>query len=249
MRALPLFWRGGDFDLFVFVVTETDRLFHFLYPSLEDQSHPWHGRCLDFMARVDECAGRVLELYEGLEGPKRFMAVADHGFTASRTEVDLNAWLAGRGLLSKVAPPRDEWDARVIGHESKAFALDPGRVYIHRASRFARGQVDEAGAEVLAREIRDELAGLTFAGERVMEDVFFGRELYDGPLKDRAPDLVCLARPGFDLKAKFDRAEVFGSFGRHGCHTARGAIFHDSEGARPARLRDVGREILDWLEA
>jgi predicted AlkP superfamily phosphohydrolase/phosphomutase len=243
-RALDLLWPDLDWDLFVFVLTETDRLFHFLFPALTDPAHPWRGPCLELLREWDLLIGETLDRWEALPGPKRLMVVADHGFTTLRTEVDLNAWLRKQGLLRLAGAPENEWDASVVAPDSAAFALDPGRIYLNTTQRFPRGSLRSEQARKLLPVIRSGLESLTFQGERVMERVFTGEELYPGPRLDRAPDLVCLARPGFDCKAKFDREDVFGTFGRTGAHSAHGAIFFDSEGFRPARMRDAGAEIL-----
>ena len=258
-RALSLLWPDLAWDLFVFVLTETDRLFHFLYPAVEDPGHPLHRACLGLLARWDRVIGEVLTRFAALPEPKRLLVLADHGFTTLRTEVDVNAFLAARGLLDLAPLPggvlvgeragseEAEWQADRITARTRAFALDPGRVYLHDA-RFARGPLSPAEAARLLPEVRAALLDLRFEGEPVLEAVHLGRELYAGAMAQRAPDLVCQARPGFDLKAKFNRAEVFGRFGRTGAHTARGAFFYDSLGTKPGRVREVGREVLRWFD-
>jgi len=251
-RALDLLWPDLAWDVFVFVLTETDRLFHFLYPAVLDATHPLHDACLDFLSAWDCLIAELLERFEALPSPKRLLVLADHGFTALRQEVDLNAWLRRQGWLRLGAPPAHELDARSVLPETRAFALDPGRIYLHVRDHFSRGQLRQSEAGALLRELREALLGLTCAGEPVMEEVFFGDELYPGAAQrfgpgwrgDVPPDLVCLARPGFDLKAKFDRNEVFGLYGRLGTHSAADAFFWDSQGSAPARVRDVGQEVL-----
>lgn len=242
--ALDMLWPDLGWDLFVFVLTETDRLFHFLFTAVTDELHPLHKGCMDFLRDWDALLGDFLDRFEALPDPKRLMVLADHGFTELKTEVCLNTWLTGHGLMSLDFPPESEWDSSKISSQARAFALDPGRIYLHRRSRFSRGCLRDEDADRLALDIKAELEGLTHEGERVMERVFTGAELYAGPMRERAPDLVCLAHPGYDLKAKFGRTEVFGFYGRTGAHTMRGAIWYDSHGSRPARMRDVGKEIL-----
>jgi len=170
--------------------------------------------------------------------------------------VDLNRVLIDAGLLRLDRPARDEWDAGVISAESRAFALDPGRIYLHRRSRFARGTVAEADVPALKREVRELLLGLTCPGDaqelaqgltcapqRVMNRVLDGQEVYEGA--PDAPDLICVPEPGLDLKAKFDRTTVFGHYGRHGMHRPEDAFFYDTHGGEPQRLRDVGALVLD----
>lgn len=247
--ALDLLWPDLAWDLFVCVLTETDRLFHFLFPAVERPEHPLHEACLAFLARWDELLGEILARYDALPEPKRLLALADHGFCALTQEVDVNRVLAEAGFLRLARPARDEWDAGVIGPESRAFALDPGRIYLHRQGRFARGRVAQADAPALARDLRDLLLGLTFQGRRVMNRVLDGRELYHGRAAADAPDLVCVPEPGFDLKAKFDRDRIFGLHGRFGMHRPEDAFFYDSGGGlpvgRPARVRDAGRLVLE----
>ncbi len=243
--AFEIMWPDLAWDLFVQVFTETDRLFHFLLPAVSDEGHPLHTACMEFMRLWDKAVGQVLERYESLPEPKRLMVLADHGFTELKTEVDLNAWLRQEGLLHQTSMPKNEWDSSTISSETTAFALDPGRIYLHTRDRFSRASLSRQQTRPSKERIITGLMALTLNGERVIEEVFEAEKLYPGPMLDRAPDLVCQARPGFDLKAKFNRNTVFGHFGRFGTHTVDGAIFYDSNGAQPLRMRDTGRLILD----
>ncbi|MBG0778239.1 MAG: alkaline phosphatase family protein [Desulfovibrionaceae bacterium] len=265
--ALDLLWPDLAWDLFVFVLTETDRLFHFLFPVVltamrpsHDAAHPLHDAVLGLLAEWDALVGAVLDRWDALPGPKEFIALADHGFAALRTEVDLNAWLRAEGFLRVPAHAPDagrELDATGLGPDSAAFALDPGRIYLHTADRFARGAPWGAESprarETLAR-IRRGLCALTWEGEPVMERVWTADELYAGPRRAFAPDLICEPRPGFDLKAKFDRAAVFGRFGRTGTHTASDVFYyrHGREGGvpddpTPPTPAGVGAAVLEWF--
>jgi len=244
--AMNLMWPDLAWNLFVIVHTETDRLFHFLFDALTSRTHPLHGACLEFMRDWDRQIGRILDRYRDLPGPKRLMVLADHGFTRLKTEVDINAWLKKQGLLI-TGPPANELDASCITGHSKALAMDPGRVYIHTRKRFARGAVEQADARELRARIKHGLANLTWNGEPVMQKVHEAEKLYPGPHLARAPDLVCEPKPGFGLTAKFDREEIFGLYGRTGCHTPDGAIFYDDSGARSRCLRDTGSEVLKFF--
>ncbi len=243
--ALDLLWPDLAWDQFFFILTETDRLGHFLFPALTDQLHPWRNDCLAFMAAWDRLIGRVLERYDALPGPKRLLVMADHGFTALDQEVDLNVWLREQGLLRMAARPSSEWDASVLTPSTKAFALDPGRIYLHTRDRFARGQLSRAEAERLSHDIEQALTALTCQGRRVIRHVLRGTDIYHGPLAPLAPDLVLVPEPGFDLKGKFDRFKLFGRFGRQGMHTADDVFFYDSDAAPAHTPTDVGRLILD----
>ena len=197
------------------------------------------------MAAWDGLVGRFLSRYEDLPGPKRLVVMADHGFTELVQEVDLNAWLQGLGLLRLSRPPASEWDTDAIGPGTRAFALDPGRIYLHTKDRFARGCLGRDEAEQLASELARALTGLTWKGRRVVRSVHRGRDLYHGPQAHLAPDLILVPERGFDLKGKFGRREVFGHFGRQGMHTADDVFFFDSMAAQARTPTDVGRLILE----
>ncbi|WP_237559942.1 alkaline phosphatase family protein [Desulfohalovibrio reitneri] len=139
--ALDLLWDDLDWDCFCLVLTETDRLFHFLLPAALDPDNHLFAPITAVLRQWDELVGEVLERHHDLPEPKRFITVADHGFTETITEVDLNAVLRDMGLLRLRHEPRDEWDTTAIDPASRAFALDPSRVYIHTSDRFPHGPV------------------------------------------------------------------------------------------------------------
>ena len=244
LMALELLWPDLAWDLFVIVFTETDRLFHFLFPALTDENHPLHSECMEFMRDLDKAVGQILDRFDRLPEPKRLIMLADHGFTRLKTEVDLNAWLASAGFLKFDHKPGHELDASTISADCQAFALDAGRIYLHRRLKFARGKVTDMDGPKILQEIKAGLMNLSYAGERVFERIFTKNELYPGTKHHLAPDLICLPNPGFDLKGKFDRQEVFGHFGRLGCHTVQDTFFYDSQGFTPLKLRQIGQEIL-----
>src|SRR5205807_2603670 len=71
---------------------------------------------------------------------------SDHGFAPVRAEVHRNHWLAEEGFLrfGGVQPG----SLADIGSGTVAFALDPGRIYLHRKGRYPLGEVsprDEPG--------------------------------------------------------------------------------------------------------
>jgi predicted AlkP superfamily phosphohydrolase/phosphomutase len=245
--ALEMLWDGGEFDVFMLVLTETDRLLHFFFPAVAHPEHRLHGAVLDLLTDWDRLIGLVLDRYETLPEPRRLIALADHGFVELETEFDLNVWLAGKGLLRTQPGASDEYDARIVPHHTAAFALDPGRVYINIKERFARGVFHEHVAEKLAGELRQELLAIVHDGAPVMAAVHLRGEIYSGRQVRRAPDLVCVPRPGISLTAKFNRTELTGRFGRYGCHSPADALWCDTQGSRPARVSDAGAVVAAYL--
>ncbi len=243
--ALNLLWPDLGWDLFVYVLTETDRLFHFLYPAVENPDEPLHAACAAFLGEWDQLIGVFLDCYEALPGPKRLLALADHGFGHLRTECDINAWLREHGLL-RTGQPAHALDGSCIAHESAAFALDPGRIFLHDA-RFSRGHSTLDRGRLL-QEIQQGLLSLSWNGTPVMGAVHVGNELYPSSNHSHTPDLVCEPAAGFDLKAKFDRSDLFSVHGRRGTHRLDDVLFCDSLGEKAERVRDVGRTVLSHFQ-
>lgn len=265
--ALRLLWPDLGWNLFVLVLTETDRLFHFLWDAVADAGHPLHPACMEFLAQWDALVGEVLDLTRALSAhdgrPVRLLALADHGFGPVRAEVDLNAWLRERGLLRQITPGGvercGESDAATLHPDSAALALDPGRVYLRTRRRFPDGTLDDAAGQRLAERLRRELPQLTFEGTPVFRAVLTADEVYGPetpgqssagpPMRWAAPDLVCVPAYGFDLKAKWNRAQVFGlpeQYGRTGTHTPDNAFWYDSQpdDTAPVSVRDAGAAVL-----
>ncbi|MFP4108281.1 MAG: alkaline phosphatase family protein [Desulfonatronovibrio sp.] len=238
IRAFDLFWPDLAWDFFVIVFTELDRISHFLQDAITDEAHQLHGRCMDLLAMLDRMAGQVISRFNDLAGPKRLLVVADHGFTRLEREVDINTFLRAEGWLDFSAKPANELDLNSIDKSSRAFALDPGRIFIHDQARFGRGRVKRSEYAGIREQIRRSLLELEYNGTKVMENVYTGEDIYPGGT-GLVPDLLCVPVKGFDLKAKFDRERVFGHFGRTGTHCRDDVFFYDSEGSRPERVRDI----------
>jgi predicted AlkP superfamily phosphohydrolase/phosphomutase len=244
-KALEIFWPDLAWDLFMLVLTETDRIFHFFYPAVANPHHALHDAFMEFLAEWDRLIGQMLDRYESLPGPKRLIVLADHGFTECKTEVDLNVWLMKQGILKLKDRGANEFDSQAIApHESAAFALDPGRIYINVKERFARGVFHQYIADKLRGELKAALLELSHEGTPLMAAVHEPQDIYSGPFTSKAPDLICEPRPGISLTGKFDRLEMCGLHGRFGCHTPGDALFYDSADSKPDRISAAGRELF-----
>jgi predicted AlkP superfamily phosphohydrolase/phosphomutase len=187
---------------------------------------------------LDRAAGEILKRFNELAGPRRLLVVADHGFTRLECEVDINSFLRSQGFLFLSRKPAHELDLACIDISTQAFALDPGRIYIHDRERFAGGKVSTYEYAGIREKIRAALNELTYNGRKVVQKVYYGGEIYPSGV-GLPPDLLCVPVKGFDLKAKFDRDRIFGTFGRTGTHCPDDVFFYDSAATRPERVRDI----------
>ena len=249
-RTADFLWKEIDWDLFIIVITGTDRLMHFLWDAYTDQTHNNHNDFLNYFDKVDGLVGRLydkfLKINASAAGNPNFYMLSDHGFTKIETEVHINRWLQENGYLKfQNTSPRYITD---IGPGSSAFALDPSRIYINLKKKYPLGIIEKSEYSRIREEIRSGLEQLTFAGgQPVVKHIFFKEEIYSGPCMDQAPDLVILSRPGYDLKAKVNVPGVFEKTDLQGMHTQDDAFFFSSAGAGCGSIFDAKKVIMDSL--
>jgi predicted AlkP superfamily phosphohydrolase/phosphomutase len=236
-RALTHFLREDDWDCFIGVITETDRLHHYFWNVYADAASPLHQRFLDFYKAVDDAIG---ELVDALPDGTPLFVIADHGHTLIETEFYPNVWLRREGLLAfKTPTPKSVAD---LDPASKAFILDPGRIYLNLKGRFANGVVEPgAEAEDLLARIAEGLAAIEYPGppvngiRRPVKRVFRRDEIYAGPELELAPDAVLHFSDGFDIKGAVARDDLFGRSALTGMHTYDDSLLYVN---RPGFARD-----------
>lgn len=221
-RAFSKLLSTEEWDLAIAVFTETDRLQHFMWRDLVDPSSPHHGEVLSFYARLDESIRAVVGR---TDNETALFLVSDHGFAEIRCTLYVNAWLRERGYLAlpATAPSLEALDGRTL-----AFALDPARIYLHRAGRFPRGSVrDREGAEICDR-LAAELRAWRAPGfdEPVFDDVLTTEEAYGAGAHAGAPDLVGVPRAGFFVRGSIRCEPVAEGSAFTGAHTRDNAIFY-----------------------
>jgi predicted AlkP superfamily phosphohydrolase/phosphomutase len=228
-QVADVLWQKEDWDMFMFTVTETDRLQHFLYDAWKDSRHPLHGEFIHFYREVDQIIADFLERAAACE-QMAVVLLSDHGFGPIRREVYLNPILKKYGFLSmEGGEPRN---LSRISPAATAFALDPSRLYIHQKGKYPKGRVSAGSCRKIGVELKQLFESYEVDGEKAMERVFFKEELYSGPQIDAAPDLVLLGRPGFDLKAGFDKEQETGNSHFTGMHRHDNAFFACSRDAQ-----------------
>ncbi len=221
-EAYEHFMKNEDWDLFICVITETDRMHHFFFEAARDSGHPVHDTFVSFYRAMDEVVGSLFDTFMELTREEGyFMTMSDHGFTVTESEVYINALLVKEGLLRL---NRERKFFEQIDTGTTAFAMDPARIYINLKDRYPRGGVDAGERESVVKELKERLLNLTAPDSRpVVKAVYERDEIYSGPKAAAGPDLVCIAHDGFDLKASLQKDEVFGKGHFTGMHTRHDA--------------------------
>ena len=214
----------NPWDLFVMVVTGTDRIQHFFWNKQEEVILPYY-RELD----------ALLESFLGsLKGETSVIILSDHGFGTIHKTLYLNAWLERVGLLrmsrdfhswrdsewsSQLGarygrPPeakkggvlRDIWkmalgrSLHIDWRRTQAFLAFSGSshgIHLNLRGRNPQGTVDPGEPYERVRDfILDALSQLRDQEDDglVMERVFKKEEVYHGPFLHEAPDILFMPR-------------------------------------------------------
>lgn len=252
-RILSLLLKNEPHDLFIGVFTETDRVQHFYFDAIEEPSHPMHKRVMGFYSQVDAIIGR---LAAACRADDELIILADHGFCRIEQELYLNHWLAERGYLvmknGKIGAPLKDIDAK----KSRAFALDPGRIFLNVKGRQPDGCVDPADARALRDEIITGLAEMRIRVPWQAEPIcpfthILPREnIYSGPWAHLAADIVLHTRDGIEMKGKFNHPALSQLGQLNGMHTFGDAMLYVRGRKWPEgtpRMIDMAPTILSLM--
>ena len=220
--AIDLLWESERWNLMEIVVTGTDRLHHFMWDACEQEDHPHREEFLAYYRRLDGLIRDIFDRCERSGAGDRFFILSDHGFCGTRKEMHVNAVLRKAGFLD--IPPGVA-SLEEITESTKAFALDPARIYLNRKGRFPKGSVTDGEADDLLDELETVFRLIEHDGERVIGRIVRREEAYEGPFADRGPDMLLLPKRGFDLKGRPGPGEIFGDRRLQGMHTWDDAFF------------------------
>lgn len=219
-QALHHHWDREAWQNIMFVLTGTDRLNHYLWEDFEDSSSPFYQTFLDYYHEVDSQIGRILER---LDDNVTIAALSDHGFARQRMSVNVNCLLAEAGFLKLRESQRPSYIDMLP--ETKAFAMDPGRIYLHRQGRYPGGSVTADEAESLLQTLTTFFLNATVNGQPIASEVILGKDAYSGPFAHRAPDLIVMAAKDIALSGRVNLSAVIEPTAINGKHTYEESTF------------------------
>jgi len=234
-EAMLHFMDTEEWDFFMLQIMETDRLHHFLWEEMEKGDPKYAPAFLELYHRLDDLLGR---LYDRLGEDVTLMVMSDHGFTLMKKEVYVNRWLQDHGWLSFT---KDSPESLGDMHpDSRAYSMDPGRLFINLRGREPQGSVDPGKEyEALREELVQSLSGLRDpdGGEPMIERVYRREEIYSGECYPQAPDLVAMPHRGYDLKGSIKKDVLTDRGVITGAHTYDDAMFY-------VRAQEIGKEVV-----
>jgi len=234
IAAYRYLWDEEGWQTFMLVFTGTDRLAHYLWDAYEDNSHRYHSAFLNHLHQIDKVIG---EITRRMDTTDSLIILSDHGFELLEYDVHMNLFLSQEGFLKfRKDPPQSLAD---IDHGTKAFVLDPARIYINLEGKYPRGSVKPEDREIVINRLQRSLESLSINGKKVIEQIYRKEEIYEGPFLDQAPDLVLLPTSGFNFKANLKTGGIFEGSALTGKHTQKDAFLivgDSSEGMVPDGL-------------
>ncbi len=218
IKAYRYLWDEVDWQTFMLVFTDTDRLMHFLWDAYEDNGHKYHNHFVEHFRKIDEVIG---EISRQLADEDLLIIHSDHGFERLDNDVYISYLLAENGFLQ--FKKDREHSLENICYGTKAFVLDPARIYLNVKGKYPCGTVEEAERQDVLGRLEELFVSLEIDGRKVIRDIYRKERLYSGPYLESAPDLVLVGAEGFNLRAnvKVERPADRGIFtGKHTQDTA-----------------------------
>ena len=192
--------------LVVSVFDITDRIQHmfmrFLFddhPAVKDADIKKYRNVIEELyIYMDEFLGKIMKY---IASNTVVLVISDHGFKPFKWGFNVNSWLHREGyIVLKSGDESREWFENVDWNKTKAYSLGLSGIYLNIKGREARGIVSRGDEEVkLKAEIREKLLEVKspLTGQPVFRDIFIANEVYTGPYKENAPDLLLGFHEGY----------------------------------------------------
>lgn len=214
IKAYRHLWDNCNWQIFMLVFTGTDRLMHFLWQAYEDKDHKYHDSFLEHFRKVDEAIGQISSQ---LTENDLIILHSDHGFEKLDKEVYINYLLIQEKLLH--FKPDADISLKNMSEDTKAFTLDPARIYLNLKGKFPAGSVEQTESEDILRQLENLFGSLEIDGRKVIRDIYRKEQLFHGPYLEQAPDMVLVGAEGFNLRANVKAKSLTGKAIFTGKHT------------------------------
>lgn len=245
IKTYRYFWKHFEWDTFMVVFTGTDRLEHYLWDAYKNEEHEYHEQFLKYFQRIDTAIG---EIHEKMDEEDTLILLSDHGMEGIKTSVNLNTYLVKEGFLVRGTDPNKGLNN--IQEGTKAFVLDPARIYLNKEGVYPKGCVKENEEEQIISDLISSFNQLERNGEHVIKQIHRKEDIYHGAQLERGPDLVLTSNSGYKLKGGLLKEEIFEETPLLGKHTREDAFLlvkgKNTEDIIPENL--TVKDVLSILE-
>lgn len=202
-ETIEYFWNEIKWNTFMPVITSSDRISHFFWHIYENQNDLYHEKFLDYFHEIDIIIGNIKNK---LKDHDKLIILSDHGMELIKKNVNLNTYLKKEGLLHLSSKGKKY---NRIDKKTKAFVLDPGRIYLNRKGKYPNGTVSKEQEKDVLEELKNLFFELKFRDQKVIKTIYEKEDIYSGKMIEKAPDLVLIENRGFNLKASIEKDFIF----------------------------------------
>ena len=203
--AYRLFWDKFKWDVFMFVITGSDRIGHFLMDAFDDENQEYHTDFIEYFRKVDAAIG---EITSKMNEDDSLIMLSDHGMETIDFNVYINAFLKEKGFLV-LNEDSETITYNNIAKGTRAFALDPGRIYVNLGGKYPQGSVKPEDKNKVIAELVELFENMEKDGKKIIKSVNKKEDIFSGPLVEQGPDLVLLSNSGFNLRGSIAKDVVF----------------------------------------
>lgn len=176
------------------VFDHTDRIQHMFYRYLRTEAGERQHEGAQVIERLyADCDRLLAETWEYVDEGTALFVLSDHGFSAFRWGVNINSWLLREGYLALKdgAEASGPYFENVDWARTRAYTFGLSGFYLNVRGRERHGIVPPENTGDLKRELIGKLTGLlNDFGEIAIRDVYAATDIYRGPYRDMAPDLI-----------------------------------------------------------
>ncbi|MFX1238058.1 MAG: alkaline phosphatase family protein [Promethearchaeota archaeon] len=202
-KTMDYLWEKSNWDNFMAVITGSDRIGHFLWHTYEDKTNQYHDRFLSFFKEIDNIIG---DINHKLKEDDIFIILSDHGMEQINLNVNLNTLLEQEKFLNLSENLKNY---NRVTKTTKAFILDPGRVYLNKVGKYPNGSVREDDEKELIEELKMVFSNLKYNNQKVIKEIHEKKEIYSGKMIKKAPDLILIENKGYNLKSSLGKENLF----------------------------------------
>ena len=193
-----------DWDVFMIVFTGSDRLGHYFIDAYQDNNEPYYSKFIEYYSSIDQ---QISWICRQLKTDDTLVMMSDHGMDRIRTEVNINTVLKQHNLLRLKDKEKPNYNDIMSG--TKAFALEPSRIYLNYTNLYPGGTVNYNQRDSLIESLQKLFLSLEYEDDRVVEKAVRKEDVYTGEATKAAPDLILVQNPGFSLRASLNRSKVY----------------------------------------
>lgn len=247
VKTIDYFLKNGEWDLFISVFTEIDRISHY-YWNFMDKSSPVYNHEVEekyklaienIYRETDLALGKILEM---LPSDALLMLLSDHGFTVGEVDFYVQTFLMKHSLLAvkeidKKSIKENSWfymeeagkEYEVDWNQTTAYMASPGSygVNINLKGRQNHGIIEQEQYEQERDKIISLLKKILHPNKKtpLFRDVLKREEVYAGASLNKAPDIIMVPYEYSTMvHHKIHPDKIFGKPEQKGMHD-KDAIF------------------------